>query len=276
MLEAVCKAKRDQVAEKTVLFTFRQADLRRQSLLTEEERRQTALSLGMDEILCLPFTREFRDTEPEVFVREFLLERMSAAMLAVGDDFCFGKDRAGNVDLLRDLSRCLGFQLVVIPRVRMDGDVVSSSRIRDLLLLGEMEKVTALLGTPYEIYGPVIHGRALGRRLGFPTINQQFSPEKLLPPYGVYSSMTKLDGAFHPSVTNVGCKPSVGAEPVPLAETYVFAVEGDLYGKEAWVQLHHKIRSETYFPDLAALKDQIARDRAAAQQDLAEKGLWEF
>lgn len=268
-----CIRKEKQHGMEAVLFTFSSEDFREASILTEEERRIKAQNLGIDTMIVWPFDRATAQMEPETFVREILAERLDAREVAVGRDFRFGHNRAGDTALLERLQEKYGYHLTVLDKVQWLDYDVSSTRIRDFLKAGKLEAVNAMLGTPYAISGTVLHGRKLGRTLGMPTINLVPPEGKLLPPFGVYSSMTEVEGEWYPGVTNIGIKPSVGAEPAPGAETYLFGVDRDLYGKEVTVALFHWQRSEKKFGELEQLKKQMHLDIVHAWKYLKEKGL---
>jgi len=159
--------------------------------------------------------------------------------------------------------------VTVLPPVLQEEQPVSSSRIRVAMMEGEMEQAAKLLGRPFTIDFPVVHGRRLGRMLGTPTINQPFPPDFVLPKFGVYASFAEVDGKRLHAVTNVGIKPTVGSE-VPLAETYLADFSGNLYGRRVPVSLLHFLRPEQKFDSLDALKNQILTDAGRSAGILAQ------
>ncbi|MBQ4378371.1 MAG: hypothetical protein II821_04150 [Treponema sp.] len=162
---------------------------------------------------------------------------------------------------MEQFGKWFGFRLHLIEDVLKDGIKVSSTEIRKLLLNGEIRKANAFLGEPYQIRQEVTHGAQLGRTIGFPTINQFFEAGQLVPNFGVYASETKLDtGRFFSSLTNIGMKPTVNYQGIPLAETYLKGFSGDLYGKKPAVTLLRFIRPEMKFDSVQALTEQMTKD----------------
>lgn len=215
-----------------------------------------------------PNFADFRDLSPEAFVEEILRKRLGAASVSCGKNFRFGKNAAGDEALLERL--CGGSPRVkVIPMVERDGGVVSSSRIREAIEAGEMEAANTLLGRRFAIDFTVVHGRRLGRTLGSPTINQPFHQGFVEPKFGVYATLTRLDGEAYASITNVGIKPTVGSDCV-LAETYIHGFSGDLYGQAVRVEFLRFIRPERKFDGIDALKAQILADSGTAAKIVAE------
>ena len=206
-----------------------------------------------------------RDMEAEAFVQSVLAGKMRARHFVVGPDFRFGKGRRGTPEFLKDMGKSLGFQVDILEKEMDRGREIASSYIREELLEGRIEKVNELLGYPYFITGEVIHGRHLGHKLGFPTINQVPPEEKILPPRGVYASRIHVEGAVYRGVSNLGCKPTVHGEYEGL-ETYLFQCDRDLYGKTAKVELLRFLRPERKFPSVEDLKEQLKCDVKAAEQ----------
>ena len=216
--------------------------------------------------------------EAEVFVRKILLEKLHAAAIVVGDDFRFGRGRAGNAaflsgmaDKYRGAGDGLEFSVCVIGKKKdpVSGREISSTWIREEIQKGRMEEAEKLLGRPYFLLGEVVHGRQLGRTLQIPTINQIPPQEKLLPPNGVYFSSTQIGGRTWNGITNIGTKPTVAGDQV-TAETHLFGCSADLYGKEASVELLHYHRPEHRFSSVTELKEHMEADIRAAR-DYMEK-----
>lgn len=262
LLTAVC-AKKQQGLKSVVLSIGNQKP---KVLLTREEKQRMLKELGIDIFAELPFTEELSQMEPEQFVKEILVEKYHAAYVAVGEDFHFGHNRRGDGDMLRSLSESCGFQAEIIEKARYGDREISSTYIREALEEGNMELVQTLLGYPYSVSGEVLHGRKIGRTLGLPTTNLLPAEEKLLPPNGVYVTRTLAEGQCYGGITNVGLKPTVGAEKRPGVETYLFDYEGDLYGKHLQVCFCHYERPERKFPSLELLKAQIERDVQAGRR----------
>jgi riboflavin kinase/FMN adenylyltransferase len=231
-----------------------------QLIYTEEEKKRLLKEMGMDVLVSYPFDRESLSMEPEDFIREILIKKLDAKVISVGSDFHFGHNRGGDVEFLEARAKKYGYQLEVFEKLTSDGEIISSTRIRAALAEGNMEEASKLLGAPYSITGEVIHGRKLGRTFGMPTINMRLPKEKILPPNGVYASITEIDGKSYYGISNIGVKPTVGAEENRLAETFIFDYSGDLYGQVLKVSLYTFERPELKFASLEELKAQMEAD----------------
>ena len=255
----------------TAIFTFSTAPLTLVTgeiatvITTSEERRHNMEKMGIDYLVEYPFTDDVRKMDPSVFVKDILVKRMRAKAMVVGPDCSFGYKGAGNVELLRSLSKELGFELYVIQKEKDHRRDISSTYIREELEKGNVEKANQLLGQPYAIHGEVVHGNHIGGSLlGFPTANILPPPIKRLPRYGVYVSRVLVDGVYYKGVTNIGKKPTVGGEYPAGVETYIFGLEGDIYGKNIEVQLLAFDRPEQKFTSFEELKERIEKDKEFA------------
>ncbi len=219
---------------------------------------------GMERVYHPPFA-QIREMDGEEFVQKILLHRFSAQYVCCGEDFRFGRNAAWNVQDLQNFGAQYGFAVEIAEDVCADGQRVSSTRIRQLLQNGEIGQANALLGAPYTIVQTVTHGAQLGRTIGFPTINQVFAEGQLVPKFGVYASETNVDGVIYPSLTNVGRKPTVQYDGMPLAETYIIGYAGDLYGTQLPVSLRRFLRPEMKFDSVEALTAQMQRDLQECQ-----------
>ncbi|HTR16281.1 MAG TPA: bifunctional riboflavin kinase/FAD synthetase [Acetobacteraceae bacterium] len=229
------------------------------------ERRAALAALGVRLLYELPFDAAFAHLTAEQFVTEVLHQGIGARHLACGPDFAFGHRRGGDIDFLAQRAEQLGIGLTVVQPLADAGGPFSSSRIRRALQDGYPERATAELGRPWAIRGVVTHGDARGRTIGFPTANVPLG-DHLEPARGVYAVMVRLpDGSVHRGVANVGRRPTVNAGPESRLEVHLFDFEGDLYGQEISVALHAFLREEVKFPNLDALKAQIAQDAADAR-----------
>lgn len=248
-----------------VLFTFSFPDGRQ--IYSEQEKRYLAEKLGIGVYINCPFDDRLSHMPPHVFLEEVLLRQCGAGVIAVGEDFRFGFGRSGDVAFLKERSERDGFILHVFPKKELLGRPVSSTRIRELLLEGEIGKAGQLLGQPYFICGTVRHGNQIARTLlNMPTANLVPPAEKLLPPFGVYASRVKTKYGVYNGVTNIGRKPTIPGENATGAETYIFGFCGDLYGTEICVELHAFLRSEQKFSGLDALKQQMQNDKKECEQ----------
>ncbi len=242
-------------------------------LTTPAERLAEAAKLGIDLGIIQPFTPELAQLEPAAFLR-LLKEHLQLAVLVVGPDFALGRNRAGNIGMLRELGKTLGYQLQVVePILGRDASQVRSSLIRQLVSAGDVAGAVEMLGRYYAVQGEVVLGDQRGRQIGTPTANLQVSPQKLLPAYGVYATLTRVPSEhgeqIYPSVTNFGVRPTVDGLHQRL-ETHLldFPLAGQndkLYGYTLTVEFVARLRAEQRFADLDALKAQIQADIAAAR-----------
>jgi riboflavin kinase/FMN adenylyltransferase len=239
-------------------------------LLLPRAKVEGLRALGADLVGLLRFNARLAAMNAEAFVRGLLVQRLAAHEVWVGPDFRFGKGRAGDIDLLRRLGGGLGFLADEIAPQMLDGERVSSTRIRTALAAGDFTSAGRLLGRRYAISGRVVRGRQLGRTLGFPTANLRFGG-KVPPLSGIYATFVHGVGASpRPAVSSFGTRPTVdGVEP--LLEAHLFDFDGDLYGRRIEVEFVAKLRDEEKFPDLPALVAQMHRDAAQARHLLIEE-----
>lgn len=230
------------------------------------------LKAGIERIYILPFNAQLARMKAEDFVTEILIEGLGACWVSVGEDFRFGGDRAGNIDMLRTLSKTLPFELFVAPTFFHKDARVSSTRIRQALAEGRLYDASLMLGRPYTMTGRVIHGAKLGRRLGFPTLN--LAP---IPPgshshpaiKGVYAvRIHGLGDAIQNGVASIGVKPTVATDGRWLLETNVFDWQGDAYGRVISVEFVERLRGEKKFSGLDELKAAIQSDADQARRIL--------
>jgi len=239
------------------------APQRRPTLLQTREQKLRALEdTDVDAVVFVRFTEQLARREGPEFVDALLTSGIALRSVHVGANFRFGRDRAGDVATLRRIGSTRGFEVVEVAAVEVGGRVVSSSEIRRRLLDGDVEAAGRMLGRPYAIAGEVVHGDGRGRTLDYPTANVATENDLVLA-RGVYVSETVLGGATHPSVTNVGVRPTFDGEALAV-ETHLLDFEGDLYRRRVEVRVLARLREEMRFPDAAALSDQIGRDLAAA------------
>lgn len=230
-------------------------------LTTGEEKRWILEQAGVDYLYECPFTPQVMCMEPEEFIG-WIAEAFQVRGIVVGEDFRFGHNRAGDPSVLADYAAQYGYELLVLKKIQEDGRAISSSFVREEIAKGDIEKANRLLGRPFFLRGSVIHGRQLGRTIGFPTVNMEIPQQKQTPPNGVYVSRTRIGEELWPSVTNIGSKPTVTDSGAVGAETYIVGYEGDLYGKTLTVELFRFLRPEQRFASVAALQAQMAKDLA--------------
>ena len=241
------------------------------ALTTERQKEQLLENWGVRLVLCPDFS-EFHAMEPESFVDEILVRRLNANAACCGEDFRFGKKAAGDVGQLAALCQARGIRLDVVPPVTFEGERVSSTRIRHLLGEGRVADANRMLGRAFGYDFTVVRGKQLGRKLDSPTINQRL-PDGFVPlRHGVYASVSFAGGAWHPSVTNIGLRPTVEDTTAVNSETYICGFSGDLYGASVEVRLLAFLRPEQRFPSVEALRARIHAD-AEASVPIAEEYL---
>lgn len=233
-------------------------------LQTAAEREETLSGLGVEEIRVIPFTRETAETEPEDFLRQ-LREECDLAAAVAGWNYSFGRKGRGDAALLREDGRKHGYEVRIVPPVRTeDGEVISSTAIREKLLRGDLEGANRMLGYAYMISGTVVNGKHQGTRIGFPTANIETEAGKLLPAYGVYACRMESGEQAWPGVVNIGLQPTLPSGRVTV-EAHALHAEVDLYGRQARVRLLRYLRPERRFSSVEELTEQIARDRREAE-----------
>ena len=238
-------------------------------LMTKAQRIEALERAGIAAVAVVRFTHELSQWDPETFVRTVLVDWLRVSEVWVGANFLFGHDRAGNFSTLRSLGQRYGFRADKIDAVRYKEFVVSSTRVRRLVAEGRMDEAGALLGHQFYVDGRVVAGKRRGRELGFPTANLETENE-LLPPNGVYATMTTIDGIVHPSITNVGVRPTFGDTTKTMIEAYVLGVHGDLYGRQVRLGFVQRLRDERKFEDVDALRAQIEADLRRAERLFAQ------
>jgi riboflavin kinase/FMN adenylyltransferase len=234
-------------------------------LMTAAQKIEALARSGMQGVAVVRFTEDLSRWDPEAFVRTVLVEWLHVAEVWVGANFLFGHERAGTFTVLRSLGARYGFRAEKIDPVRYKDFVVSSTRIRRLLAEARVDEAGALLGHHYFIDGVVTRGAGRGRELGFPTANIA-TPNELVPPPGVYATTVTIDGILHPSITNIGMRPTFGDVEHPVIETHVFDFDRDLYDARVRLSFVQRMRDERAFPDVDALRAQIEADCRSARR----------
>jgi len=234
-------------------------------LMTKDQKIEALTRSGMQGVAVVRFTPELSQMDPETFVRLVLVEWLHVVEVWVGANFLFGHERAGTFTLLRSLGARYGFRAEKIDPIRYKDFVVSSTRVRRLLGEGRVDEAGALLGHHYFIDGTVSRGAGRGRQLGFPTANLATCNE-LVPPTGVYATTVTIDGVVHPSITNIGMRPTFADVDRPTIETHLFDLSRDLYGTTVRLSFVQRLRDERAFPDVDALRAQIDADCRSARR----------
>ena len=238
-----------------------------------EDRKDLLRRLyGISDVLMVPFDREMMTTPWDGFVTEILVKRYHAVHLVAGHDHHFGHKNQGSPELLAAKCAELGLGCDIIPKVEVGGITVSSTYIRRLVELGQMDRAAAFLGHPHTLTGTVGHGRGIGSSRLFPTANLTVPAHVLVPAHGVYATRVTLpDGAFYAAVTNVGTRPTVNNGTDITVEASLLDYDGDLYGKTLRLEFFSHLRDEIRFDSLDALRAQIAADAEATRRYFAEK-----
>jgi riboflavin kinase/FMN adenylyltransferase len=278
ILEAVVERSR-AIGRPSVAITFEphplavlRPDRAPRRIQTLRQKEEVIEAIGIETLLVIPFTRDFSLTEPEEFVRGFLAERLGAAELYLGHHFAFGRGKRGDLALLRRLGPECGFIATGVDEVLVDGEPVSSTRIREALGRGDVASANAMLGREFELDGIVSKGDRVGHKIGYPTIN--LAPEnELHPADSVYFTQIAIQsfGRRFDSVTNIGRRPTVYEDFKTTIETYVLDFSSDVYGEKVRLFFFDRAREERKFPSLMALTEQIGRDIEATRQYFAAR-----
>ena len=230
-------------------------------LTTLDRKAELVARLGVDELVVIPFDRAFAQRSAEAFVDEVLVGRLGATHVSVGENFRFGHRAQGTPAMLEADPR---FETRVTELLEVDGEIVSSSHIRGLLLAGDVAYAGRLLGDPFEVRGPVVHGDRRGRTLGYPTANLVPVPGAVVPAHGVYACRAGIVGpdaqAWWPAAVNVGVRPQFDTGRGELIEAFLLDFAGDLYGQELRLEFLERLRGERRFVSVGALVEQMGRD----------------
>ena len=237
-------------------------------LLTATQHKISLIrDLGVGHLLIIAFDKQFAATEPEDFVKQLVKHSKPLREICVGHEWSFGKNRRGNLGLLKKLGAQFDFEVVGIPPVTMNGELVSSTAIRHAVQTGDLRKAAVMLGREYTILGTVVRGDDLGKKIGFPTANLSAHNEQF-PPNGVYFAQAMLDGVIYPGVLNLGYRPTVSSEKDRVLEIHLFDFDRDIYGSDLEVRFVRYLRPEKKFESVDMLARQIALDVKQAR-DLA-------
>jgi riboflavin kinase/FMN adenylyltransferase len=241
-------------------------------LQTLDQRLANFEVLGIEQAIVIRFNKEFASQPAEDFLREIVHDRLHAREVYLGRGFAFGKDRGGNIELLRRMAGELGFVTDEVDEVRVRGIRISSSKIRQLLAEGRVNLTRRMLGRPYGVEGVIIRGDRRGHTIGFPTANLR-PHNRVVPRMGVYATATLVDGAWRRSITNIGVRPTFETTDDVSIETYIFDFDGDLYGDVLRVRFLHRIRDERKFSGIDELKIQIENDTRRALNYFKTQGV---
>lgn len=229
---------------------------------TQAQKVDKLRRFGLDNVIVYPFTMEFSRLTAIEFVRDYLVNRLKVKKLVIGYDHQFGKNREGTLDFLKDISDVYGFEVIEIPAQDIDDVNVSSTKIRNALLNGDVSLANSYLGEPFEICGKVVKGDSIGRTIGFPTANIEVDSElKLIPAKGVYAVQVKLDdNRVYEGMMNIGSRPTVTSVNELRIEVHIFDFSSDIYDNSISVQLLSRVRDELQFDSVELLKIQLKKD----------------
>ncbi len=231
-------------------------------ITTTEEKNHMLHQFGLQHVIHLPFEKSFSRLSAQEYVRDFLVNHIGVHTIVIGYDHRFGRNRQGDLSLLKELSPVYGFQVEEIAAQTIDDINVSSTKIRQAIQAGDLEQANEFLGHPFMLNGEVVLGEQIGRTIGFPTANIAIRDSyKILPKNGVYSVTVTCEGLSYSGIMNIGIKPTVhNTNNRPSVEVHLFDFSGDLYGKTLTLYPQHFIREEQKFESLHALKAQIHHD----------------
>jgi riboflavin kinase/FMN adenylyltransferase len=241
-------------------------------LQTLDQRLANLEVLGIEQAIVVRFNRQFAGQEASEFLSGIVKERLHAKEVYLGKGFAFGKNRGGNIELLREMGANLGFVAEEVEEVQLRGIRISSSGIRRYLADGKINLARRMLGRPYGVEGVIIRGNRRGHTIGFPTANLK-PHNRVIPKYGVYATATLIDGIWRKSITNIGVRPTFENTTEPSIETYVFDFDGDLYGDVLRVRFLYRIRDERKFNGIDELKAQIEKDSRRARNYFSHEGV---
>ena len=234
------------------------------------ERSNLLKNEGVEAIITLSFTGELAQLSTRQFI-SLLQKYLRMRGMVIGPDFALGRNREGNIDVLRTLAQDMNFSVTVVPPIMINGEVVSSTAIRNALADGNMKRVHTLIGRLFGLHGRVISGAGRGIKLGFPTANLDINPEQALPADGVYATRAYIDDKAYHSMTNIGKRPTFGGNEHTV-EVYVLDYHSDLYGHELRIDVIGRLRSEKQFDTAEELKKQIAEDIKQGRAMLNSQG----
>lgn len=241
------------------------------NITTLHEKLDRIAALGVDYAVLADFA-EVKSLPPDVFVRDVLVGQLGCAFAVCGFNFRFGAGAAGDSDTLLNLMRDCGGEGIVIPPVMLGTHIVSSTLVRRCLQDGDMEMAARLLGRPFSIDFPVVRGHQLGRKIGIPTINQDFPEHHVIPHTGIYACLCDVDGSAYLGVANVGCRPTVSGGDLKInCETHIIQYSGFLYDRSIRVSFYQKLRDEKKFSSVEQLRLAIGEDIRRAQEYFSRK-----
>ncbi len=237
------------------------------TIYSQDEKAHLLEQAGIDLFVAYPFDESLAKCSPQDFVLHILYEQLKCQEVVIGQDYHFGSHQAGTPKVMQEIAQPFDMSVRVVPLLLTHGQKISSTIIRQHIQQAQFREAAQLLTRPYFIRGPVVHGKKLGRTLGYHTANLPVSVYKLLPPNGVYATETLVQGKAYKSITSVGVNPTVAKDSPVSVETHIQGFAQDIYGETIQVNFHKRIRSEMRFDSLSALRRQIDADVQCLQED---------
>ncbi len=271
LINSMCEYASENNLKKAV-FTFSKSvklNHKGKDILSKRQKVSAVYDLGVDLFYCPDFN-DFSSLTPEEFVDDILIKSMNAKAVFCGENFLFGKNRSGNIDVLKELCEKKGIYFKLAPTVKLNGEIVSSSLIRECLEKGDMQKVKNLLGRNYSIDFEVLHGKKLGRTIGTPTINQVYPDTMCMPKQGVYTTGVYIGDKIYPASTGISRRPTVMGEDV-TCETYIKDFSGDLYAKNIKLEFYNFVLETKKYDSLEELSTMIKSVADKSQEYLENK-----
>ena len=239
-------------------------------VMSRKDKKKKISKMGIDIFIEYPFDIAFSKVTPDEFFEEILVKQLQAKVVIIGSNYCFGKNKQGDITYMKKLGQKHQVEICAVDTVKYEGEPISSTRIRNLIAAGEMEKAAELLGHPYSVVGTVIHGKKLGRTIGFPTINMLAAMDRIHPPNGVYITTTRVYDREYVGITNIGYNPTVNGTQ-KMIETHLFDFNQMIYGEEVEVTFHQYLRKEEKFASVEKLVEQLEKDKQIAKDFLKKE-----
>lgn len=240
-------------------------------LTLPDERADLLAAMGVDVVITHPFSRDVANISAHDFMSR-IKERLGLEHLVLGYDSALGKNREGNIMRLTEIGRELGYAVQVVSALSDESGVISSTEIRKLISTGNVEEASRLMGRPYSLHGPVIHGDGRGKRINVPTANINYSHEKMIPANGIYACWAHVQGERYQGAVNIGINPTFTPDKqVPNVEVHVLDFDREIYGQDVRLEFVARLRDELKFDSVDALVEQIWKDVAVARELLVEK-----
>ncbi|MFN3604332.1 MAG: bifunctional riboflavin kinase/FAD synthetase [Leptonema sp. (in: bacteria)] len=234
-------------------------------LFTYEEKLSLLQEYDIDVVVFIEFNNELANTTAETYLKEFLINKLKAKYIVIGYDQCFGKNREGNYNFLLQKSKIYGYEVEQIEPVRLDGQVVSSSKIRALIKIGDIETANRMLGKSFFLTGTVVKGFQRGKWIGFPTANLDIPLTKVIPKIGVYRGFCEYAGSLFRAMINIGYNPTFQNQLLSV-EAHILDFEKNIYGEQIRIYFFDRIRDEKQFSNVEELKEQLKKDKTKTQE----------